>query len=459
MKPDRWPIAERLEPTVRVHADRPPQFGHHEAVAHTAHIGQRDRIREGDHRGTRDLELGDSLDGAFPAETRERLVTLAAERDRTEALRLPAKPAVLAVRDAEKPADLAIHARGDHTRPIGDPIARGVPRILAATLAMPAIPPTGSGRMQLAEWLTAPDHPLTARVFVNRVWHWHFGQGLVDTPSDFGTRGSAPSNAALLDWLARDFVTHGWDLRRLHRQIVTSATYRQASEMRADAMARDPGNRLLWRWTPRRLEAEAIRDTVLAVSGALDATVGGSLLTTNNFDYVTNDQSANGVNYTAPRRSLYLPVIRNAIFPFFATFDYTDASISVAARPRTVIAPQALFMLNSPFMRDESSRWAARLRTAVPAAHAEPAPETSADTAPAYADAVTPARTASNRAPDTAIDRIRLAYAQAFERAPTERETAAGLQFLALQSGLGEDGAWAAYAQALMSSSEFITVE
>ena len=405
------------------------------------------------------FELGDSLDGAFPAETRERLVTLAAERDRTEALRMPAKPAVLAVRDAEKPADLAIHARGDHTRPIGDPIARGVPRILAATLAMPAIPPTDSGRMQLAEWLTAPDHPLTARVFVNRVWHWHFGQGLVDTPSDFGTRGSAPSNAALLDWLARDFVTHGWDLRRLHRQIVTSATYRQASEMRADAMARDPGNRLLWRWTPRRLEAEAIRDTVLAVSGALDSTVGGSLLTTSNFDYVTNDQSANGVNYGAPRRSLYLPVIRNAIFPFFATFDYTDASISVAARPRTVIAPQALFMLNSPFMRDESSRWAARLRTAVPAAHAEPAPETSVDTTLTDAEPMTPARTASNRAPDTAIDRIRLAYAQAFERAPTERETAAGLQFLALQSGLGEDGAWAAYAQALMSSSEFITVE
>jgi hypothetical protein len=116
-------------------------------------------------------------------------------------------------------------------------------------------------------------------------------------------------------------------------------------------------------------------------------------------------------------------------------------------------------MLNSPFMRDESSRWAARLRTAVPAAHAEPAPETSTDMAPAYADAVTPARTASNRAPDPALDRIRLAYAQAFERAPSERETAAGLRFLALQSGLGEDGAWAAYAQALMSSSEFITVE
>jgi hypothetical protein len=405
------------------------------------------------------FELGNSLDAAFPAETRERLAALAAERDRTEALRLPAKPSVLAVRDTEKPTDLAIHARGDHMKPTGEPIPRGVPRVLAATLPMPAIPATGSGRMQLAQWLTAPEHPLTARVFVNRVWHWHFGQGLVDTPSDFGTRGSAPSNAALLDWLARDFVTHGWDLRRLHRQIVTSSTYRQASEARTDAIARDPGNRLLWRWTPRRLEAEAIRDTVLAVSGALDSTVGGSLLTTNNFDYVTNDQSANGVNYMASRRSLYLPVIRNAIFPFFATFDYTDASISVAARPRTVIAPQALYMLNSPFMRDESNRWAARLRTAVPAVHAEPAPDTSADTAPTYAEAMSPARTASNRAPDTAIDRIRLAYAQAFERAPTERETAAGLQFLASQSGLGEDGAWAAYAQALMSSSEFITVE
>ncbi len=364
----------------------------------------------------------------------------AAHRTALAAVPAPA-PRVIAVRDEAKPLDLAVHARGDHTQPKGEPVRRSVPSVLARAVAPPAFPTDRSGRAELAAWLVDPEHPLTARVFVNRVWNWHFGQGLVDTPSDFGTRGGLPSNPALLDWLARDFVAHGWDLRRLHRQIVTSATYRQASAARADGMAADPSNTLLWRWSPRRLEAEAIRDAVLAVSGALDRTLGGSLLTTGNFEYVTNDQSNNGVQYAAPRRSLYLPVIRNAIFPFFATFDYNDPSISIAARPSTVIAPQALWMLNSPFVLEQAKAWAARLRTAVPADR--PA------TQPALSD----------RTPDPAAERVALAYRQAFGRRPSERERSAGLAFLSTQSARGEDAAWAAYAQVLLASSEFITIE
>jgi hypothetical protein len=231
----------------------------------------------------------------------------------------------------------------------------------------------------------------------------------------------------LLDWLARDFVTHGWDLRRLHRQIVTSATYRQASEMRADAMARDPGNRLLWRWTPRRLEAEAIRDTVLAVSGALDSTVGGSLLTTSNFDYVTNDQSANGVNYTAPRRSLYLPVIRNAMFGLFTAFDYPDASAPIDCRPRTVVAPQALFFMNAPFVDAAAKRIAETLA-------------------------------ATTRDSD---ERVREAFRRTLARDPDAREHEESRDFLAglERSGLAGADALTRLCHALLSTNEFVTIE
>ena len=386
-------------------------------------------------------------DGTIPAIAvdplaRTEAAGLFAEAQAAEAARIPAEPFVLSVRDAAKPVDLAVHVRGDHTKAPGPAVPRGVPAALSKGVAFGPVAGDASGRLALADWLTRPDHPLVARVFVNRVWHWHFGQGLVDSPSDFGTRGGRPSHPELLDWLARDFIEHGWDLRRLHRQIVTSAAYRQSSVARADCMAIDPSNRALWRWSPRRLEAEAIRDTVLAVSGSLDRAIGGSLLKTGNFDYVTNDQSANAAQYGALRRSIYLPVIRNAIFPFFATFDYTDPSVSMAARPSTVIAPQALYMLNSPFVRDEAKAWAGRLREQVPAA--APAAD-----APAVA----------NRSPDPAADRIRAAYRQAFGRDPTEHELGAGSAFLASQASLGEDAAWAAYAQALLSTSELVTID
>jgi hypothetical protein len=390
----------------------------------------------------RALDHGTSPAVAMDPVARIEAAGLLAEAQAAEAARIPAEPFVLSVRDAAKPVDLALHVRGDHTKAPGPAIPRGVPAALSQGVAFGPIAGGASGRLALADWLTNPDHPLVARVFVNRVWHWHFGRGLVESPSDFGTRGGRPSHPELLDWLARDFVASGWDLRRLHRQIVTSAAYRQASAARADCMAIDPGNRSLWRWTPRRLEAEAIRDTVLAVSGSLDRTVGGTLLKTGNFDYVTNDQSANAAQYGAPRRSLYLPVIRNAIFPFFATFDYTDPSVSIDARPSTVIAPQALYMLNSPFVREEAKAWAARLREQVPVA-------------PAAADAPVLA----SRSPDPAADRIRAAYRQAFGRSPSERELGAGSAFLASQASLGEDAAWAAYAQALLATSELVTID
>ncbi len=350
---------------------------------------------------------------------------------------------VLAVEDHAEPSDVALHVRGDHTNAPGSPVARGVPASISGSAAIPTVPENASGRLQLAEWLADPLHPLTARVFVNRVWHWHFGRGLVDTPSDFGTRGGSPSHPELLDRLATDFVAGGWNVKDLHRRIMASRTYRQSSARRAAAAAIDPENRLLWRWAPRRLEAEAIRDSMLAVSGELDPTMGGSLLGVGNFAYVTNDQSANAARYDAPRRSLYLPVIRNALYPFFSTFDYTDAGISEGCRARTVIAPQALFMLNSPFVERQAAAWATRLRS------------TPDDAEPAALDAEMPA----DRAPHAGEGRIERAYLEAFARRPAVEEASLGLEFLAAQAPLGEEEAWRRYLQVLLATNEFITID
>ena len=133
----------------------------------------------------------------------------------------------------------------------------------------------GSGRLELAEAIVSPDNPLFARVIVNRVWTWHFGSGLVSTPSDFGLRSEAPSHPELLDWLASDFIEHGWSIKHLHRRIMNSSTYQQASHANPEKFARDPDNRLLWRFNRRRMEYEAIRDSMLAVSGKLDSARGG----------------------------------------------------------------------------------------------------------------------------------------------------------------------------------------
>jgi len=369
---------------------------------------------------------------------RAQIDALANERDRLAEAMPPEPVMVLAVSEQEQPGDLAVHVRGDHTVAPGPKVARGAPRPLSAGTDLPAIPERSSGRLELARWLVDDDHPLTARVFVNRVWHWHFGRGIVGTPSDFGTRGGKPTHPELLDWLARDFIRHGWDLKRLHRQIMLSEAYARASTPDGIAGSIDPENHLLWRWTPRRLEAEAIRDSVLAVSGSLDRTMGGSLLTSGNFEYVTNDQSANGAQYGAPRRSLYLPVIRNALFGFFGIFDYTDASVTVDARAQTVIAPQALFMLNSPFVHEESRAWAKRLRERVLAAAACVPPQ---------------------QAEHQGHAMVQEAYRMALGREPTASEANAALAFVAGQAALGEDQAWGLYAQVLLASSEFITIE
>ena len=166
-------------------------------------------------------------------------------------------------------------------------------------------------------------------------------EGIVRTPDNFGFLGDRPVHPQLLDWLATTFMEQGWSFKRLQKEIMLSNTYKMSGASDPKAMLVDPDNCLFWRKPRRRLEAEPLRDSLLAVSGQLDLTLEGSLLTTPNNDYVTNDQSGNGARYSAPRRSIYMPIIRNALFDMFQAFDFGDPSIVNAKRATTTVAPQA----------------------------------------------------------------------------------------------------------------------
>jgi mono/diheme cytochrome c family protein len=207
---------------------------------------------------------------------------------------------------------------------------------------------TSFRRAALANWLTDPEHGaghLAARVIVNRLWHHHFGRGIVSTPSDFGFQGERPTHPELLDWLAVDLVQHGWKLKRLHRMIMTSAVYMQGGEIDADRAARDPSNILLWRRTPRRLEAEAIRDSMLAVSGLLDPTLYGP----------------GSLDPDMRRRSIYFFIKRSQLIPMMMLFDWPEHLVGIGERSTTTIAPQALLMMNSPQTRQYAVGLAERL--------------------------------------------------------------------------------------------------
>jgi hypothetical protein len=252
----------------------------------------------------------------------------------------------------------------------GDPmqkraaVAPAAPEQVGPRLQLPAETPECDRRLALGRWLTNPANPLPARVMVNRLWHYHFGRGLVDTPSDFGRRGSRPTHPELLDWLTAEFVGSGWSVKHVHRLIVRSATYRQSSAVSDRGLAADAEARLLWRYPPRRLEAEAIRDAILAVSGALDRRMGGP-----GFDlFEPND---NYVKIYTPKRTFGPDEGRRLIYQSrprmrpddtFGAFDCPDAGQTAPSRTRSTTPLQALNLLNSPFVTQQAELFAARLR-------------------------------------------------------------------------------------------------
>lgn len=226
--------------------------------------------------------------------------------------------------------------------------------------------PEADRRAALATWLTDRKHPLPARVMVNRIWQWHFGTGLVDTPNDLGRNGSKPTHPELLDWLADEFVTSGWSVKYMHRLIMGSATYRQASAANPTGLAKDADSRLLWRFPPRRLEAETIRDTMLAVSGRLNLEMGGR-----GFDLFKARGSLAGfppIEVFTPagrRRMVYAHKIRMEKDDVFGAFDCPDAGQSMARRRQSTTPIQALNLFNSPFTADEAKAFAARIEADV----------------------------------------------------------------------------------------------
>jgi mono/diheme cytochrome c family protein len=308
---------------------------------------------------------------------------------------------------------------------LGQPVSR---RFLEVFAGSDAKSPAGSGRLELAKALTDPTNPLVARVFVNRVWQHHFGVGIVASPDDFGKQGQAPTHPELLDHLAAGFVRDGWNVKNLHRRILLSETYRQSAHPNPATAVKvataDPLNKLLHRASVKRLEAEAIRDAMLAVSGRLDRTPFGPGVPPALTEHMIGRgrPSASGPVDGNGRRSVYQQVRRNFLNPFFTAFDYPTPFTTIGRRSVSNVPAQALVMLNNPFVLGEADRWA----------------------------------TATEREPR----RIEAMYRAAFGRRPSATELAAAAAFVGEQAkAAGDTKAWAEFAHVLFNAKEFIFIE
>jgi hypothetical protein len=315
-------------------------------------------------------------------------------------------------------ADMPLAIRGNPLKP-GQRAPRRFLRIVAGDDSPRFI--HGSGRRDLAEALVSRENPLTARVFVNRIWQWHFGQALVRTPSNFGKLGEKPTHPELLDWLAYKFLSDSdgglnGSLKRLHRLILTSSTYQMQSGMNARAFAADGDNRLLWRMNPRRLDVESWRDALLSATGELDETIGGASVSD-----ITKSR----------RRTIYASISRSGeefkSDTFLRLFDFPQSRTTSEGRAASVVPQQSLFLLNSPFMAARARAFVSRLEREAP----------------------------TNEA------RIALAYRLLYGRPVEDDELRLGLQFLK-EPAADDDrrlSAWQQYAQVLLSGNELMFLE
>ncbi|MFP6764000.1 MAG: DUF1553 domain-containing protein, partial [Planctomycetaceae bacterium] len=357
---------------------------------------------------------------------------------------------VMAVAEGEV-TNAKVHIRGSHLRP-GPEVPRRFLQVIAGVNQKP-LPAGQSGRLQLAAWLTRPDHPLTSRVMVNRLWRWHFGRGIVATPDNFGQQGSRPSHPELLDYLARRFVDHNWSIKAMHREIMLSSTWQMAGagagagadtetqavaagetvqSGRLSAQTVDPENRLYWKAPRRRLEAEAIRDALLEVSGRLDSRRGGAPLTLKTIALSPEDLAGQENFYNASnRRTIYLPVLRTNVYDFLTLFDFANPDLPTGSRITTTVPTQALLMMNSPLVADCARRMAVRVL--------------------------------DDPQLDSRTRRLDAVYLRLFSRQPRARERALSVEFLNASAEVidATDGdtrlhAWAALCRTLMASNEFV---
>ena len=372
------------------------------------------------------LMVGDDAVSFYPPEDRQRLADLQRVAQDLEQARVPDPIMGMVAFDGKQPADLRVHIAGDRQN-LGPVVPRGVPQILQADAQL-EIKPDQSGRLELATWLTAETHPLTARVFANRLWQWHFGEGIVRTTDNFGRLGELPSHPDLLDWLAWRLMMTDWSVKSLHRQIVYSSTYRQASVSRpTDAQQKadriDSGNRLLWKMNRRRVESEVLRDAMLRVSGQLDTQFGGTVNTWKPKMFSVDDANVETANYDTRRRSIYLPVVRGAaIQEMLQLFDFGDPNSITARRNVTTVPTQALFLMNNTWVRQQAEQFAERVT-----AEEEGGLE----------------------------QRVQYAYRLSLSRLPTETEQARAIAFL----GEGQASQWRLFCQMLLCLNEFAYIE
>lgn len=356
----------------------------------------------------------------------ERLAKLVRDHEATK----PQTIKIMAPSDGEI-EDLQVSLRGNYLTK-GAQTRRQFLRIIDGEEPKP-IQTTQSGRLELARWMTKDDHPLTARVLVNRVWRWRFGQGIVATPDNFGRLGARPTHPDLLDWLALTFVRDGWSLKQLHKRIMLSSTYQMSTRYSEPANEIDPENQLLWRFPRLRLEAEVIRDSILAISDNLDSTMYGSMMPLKDRSYVTGTASKQQ-RYDNPRRSVYQPVYRSAVYDVLTAFDFPDPATPTGDRKNSVVAPQALLMMNSPLVADHSRQLAIQLLEKF----------------------------------DSDDERLAALFEKAVSRPPTDRERAAILFHLdeteALLADSGEETnphltVWQGICRAVISSNEFLYLD
>jgi hypothetical protein len=342
--------------------------------------------------------------------------------------RQTARATAIGLADLPAPKDIAIRLRGEADK-FGPVVSRGFPKVVAVARP-PAIRPSESGRLQLADWLTRPDHPLTSRVIVNRIWAKLFGVGIVPTLDEFGDQGQKPTNAELLDFLAVRFVEGGWSVKRTLKELVLSRTYQLSGQDNEENLAKDEANESLWRWNRKRLDAEALRDGVLAAAGQVDLTrPEGSPVIELGLRELGPTSDFSPIQQPSRNRSVYLPVLRNKLPEALAIFDLPDPSLVAGQREITTSPSQALFLMNSPFILEQSEKLAERLL---------------ADKG--LSDAV----------------RIQCAYQAVLSRRPTAAESGQVLRFLAtVLSAAGEETeagkreAWSLVAQSLFALPEF----
>jgi len=377
---------------------------------------------------TRDVVIADAVVFVPVAELKkdsvpgQRLAKLRGEVDRlvkrVDALKKTKStdlPKAMSVQDEKETGDWHVHIRGE-IRNKGAVVPRGFLQVASKTktAAQPTIAAGRSGRLELAEWVASSDNPLTSRVMVNRIWHHLIGKGLVRTTDNFGMMGEKPSHAALLDWLAHQFVVDQWSVKKMIRRIIMSRTYRLASTGESVGWAGDPENRLIWRANRRRLTAEAIRDSILSVSGQLSMQQGGyTIRKFSQYDF--------GYEFNTIRRSVYVPLFRNTLLEGLETFDVANPNVVSGRRSETTLPTQALYLMNSPFVNAEAERAGERI----------------------------------SRNGVTDAERVRLAYRLALGREPSAIEADVVMKFIGKSKTGQKSRTWSALAHSLFGSVDF----